>query len=513
MSPLVLSAASIAHASAATKKQLHLFNSQTRQRQPFTKDVTEKVSMYTCGPTVYDSAHIGNLRAFLTYDLLKRVLMFLGYAYIEHICNLTDVDDKIIQRANNKELKDVGVLTRHYEEQFRSDLAALNIIPATHYPRATEHIDDMMEMILVLNEKGMAYETEDGSWYFRTQAQSGYGTKLVNMDYDDMKQQDRITIKSNSGVSITKEHPADFCLWKAFRAGVDREDTAWSSNLFQKGRPGWHIECSAMKRHFFGDEPLDFHGGGVDLKFPHHENEIAQSEGASGSLLCNCWFHNGFINMDSSKMSKSLGNFLKLQTACPTAEDVRAYRYMVITSHYRKDLPFTKQSIKSAKKTLQRLDKVRSRLSDCTTDGSVDDNVGSATIKALDNFEMALVDDLNTPRAAACLFDTVKLAEGQLKKETITTGTSKILLDAIDKMDEVFGVFYDVPGFNMGQDATSLAVPDNVMGLVRQRADAKRAKNWETADELRKQITNLGFSIKDVKGDEPVITWLGVEAQ
>lgn len=414
----------------ALRQPLVLYNSRTRDKEPFQPVRSDQVSMYTCGPTVYDSAHVGNFRAFLTYDLVKRVLTYLGYKNVVHVCNLTDVDDKILKRANDLGLDNVMELTRKYEKLFMEDLRALNIIPATLYPRATEHIYEMMDMIRILAQKGLAYETPDGSWYFRTQAQEGYGQQLVLINYDEMMEQERTT---TAGMVSTeeKEHFADFCLWKAFKDGVDREDAAWSSADFSnhlkdiviaKGRPGWHLECSAMIRKVFGDNTIDLHGGGVDLKFPHHENEIAQSEGVTGKRFCNCWFHNGFVNIDNEKMSKSLGNFMTLRTACKTAEDVRAYRYLVVTSHYRNPLAFTTEVMQSSKSAVKRLDKVRQEIqltlknTERTTTPDASSVINSTIVpQALSDFRCAIADDLSMPRAAAALFALVKAAESEVK--------------------------------------------------------------------------------------------------
>ena len=491
--------------------------------------------MYTCGPTVYDYAHVGNFRAFLTYDLLKRVLQYYGYD-VTHVCNLTDVDDKIIQRANEQGLDDVTKLTRKFEALFMEDLGALNIRPATFYPRATEHIPEMMEMILMLRDKGLAYETSDGSWYFRTQAQPKYGTQLIQLNFDEMESTERGTEQETD----EKEHFADFCLWKAFKEGIDREDMAWSTDDFQKGRPGWHLECSAMARKFFGaDQTIDLHGGGVDLKFPHHENEIAQSEGVmcgdgGDCVFCNSWFHNGFVNIGEEKMSKSLGNFLTLQTACPSALDVRAYRYLVISSQYRSPLAFAPKAIQASKNTIQRIDKVRARLEDILKEAesvSIGQDTESeiATVQvpaALDNFDKALRDDLSMPRASAALFSVIKLAEAEFKKvpETVVEPQSPNLenLDlqgltainnALTQMDEIFGIFYQVPASHQGSDevangdnSETMAIPEEVYQLVSERTAAKEAKDWELADDLRNRITELGFAVKDVKGGDPMIS-------
>jgi cysteinyl-tRNA synthetase len=498
---------------------LSLFNSKTRAKEPFrpVRADTNVVSMYTCGPTVYDFAHVGNFRAFLTYDVLKRVLRYLGY-HVTHVCNLTDVDDKIIQRANEQKIDHVQTLTRRYEQHFRDDLQALNIQPACQYPRATEHIDDMMDLIRVLRDKELAYETPDGSWYFRTQAQPRYGTQLVQLNYQEMAQTER-------GESDDKEHFADFCLWKAFKTGVDRMDAAWESNDIALGRPGWHLECSAMARHFFGDDTIDLHGGGIDLKFPHHENEIAQSEGATGNVFCNCWFHNGFVNMDNEKMSKSLGNFLTLRGACPTPDDVRAYRYLAVSSQYRQALAFTPQAMTAARNAIARMDKIKNQLEECTrvngasgTEETMDSELHAVARTALENFEVAICDDLSMPRASAALFSLVKAAEGELKRVNKVsddevsldyTGLRRIL-DAMKQMDQVFGIFYRVPVSEEEETAQeeALVIPDDVVELVERRTAAKEAKDWELADALRSQVTELGYAVKDVKGEDPIVTQL-----
>mmetsp|Transcript_2311 Transcript_2311/g.3244 ORF Transcript_2311/g.3244 Transcript_2311/m.3244 type:complete len:432 (-) Transcript_2311:623-1918(-) len=334
-------------------EKLVIFNSLERQKTKFETLIPGQVSMYTCGPTVYDSAHVGNFRAFLTYDVLKRALLYLGYT-VQHICNLTDVDDKIIQKCDSTNT-DAKTLTRKYEKAFMDDLDALNIIRADKYPRATEHIDEMVEMIQMLEGNGLAYQTPEGSWYFAVNKQEGYGKQLVNLEFDDMEATERVSEEQEQ-----KQYEFDFCLWKAYKPGIDRDDMTWETPL-GKGRPGWHLECSAMARKYLGDT-IDVHCGGVDLRFPHHENEIAQSEGATGNTFCNCWVHNGFVNINDEKMSKSLGNFLTLRGACPKADDVRAYRYLVVSSQYRNPLSFTDQAMSAAKGALKRMDKTKQEI-------------------------------------------------------------------------------------------------------------------------------------------------------
>lgn len=498
-------------ASTESLPTFSFYNSLTRSKDPLIPLQPKKISMYTCGPTVYDYAHVGNFRAFLTYDLIKRALLYFGYE-VEHICNLTDVDDKIINRANEQGIENILELTRKYEDLFLNDLKALNVIPADQYPRATEHIPEMMEMILQLADKDLAYESSDGSWWFATDKKEGYGEQLVNLNWDEMETTER-------GESELKRTPQDFCLWKAFKPGIDRDDAAWESPRLKKGRPGWHLECSAMSRKYLGDT-IDIHGGGVDLKFPHHENEIAQSEGASGKPFCNCWMHNGFVNINNEKMSKSLGNFLTLRTACPKPSEVRAYRYLVMSSQYRTEMSFTPKAMDAAKSALKRIDKVREQITKALAENEMGDDESDSALakevvpKAMQNFEAALLDDLSMPRASASLFSLIKTAEKEFKKTAKDPHASldlkglNAILQAIDKMDKVFGIFYQVPMTEEEQtkEEESEIIPDEVLDLVVQRTEAKDGKDWELADSLRARILELGFTVKDVKGGDPLIS-------
>ncbi|KAL3783686.1 hypothetical protein HJC23_000095 [Cyclotella cryptica] len=529
--------------------EIKLYNSLTRTKTPLVPLSPPKVTMYTCGPTVYDSAHVGNFRAFLTYDVLKRVLLYLGYD-VDHVCNLTDVDDKIIKRCDREGISLIE-LTRKYEEKFFEDLEALNIVKANVYPRATEHIDEMAKFIFDLERNGLAYRSEEGSWYFSVSKKEGYGTRLVQLDPEQLK----IGASAETGgagaqrgaldadeYDSEKEGVRDFCLWKAFKPEFDREDGTWNpvvemedgtTREIGRGRPGWHLECSAMARKYLGNT-IDLHAGGVDLKFPHHENEIAQSEGANCAPFCSCWVHNGFVNIGDEKMSKSKGNFLTLRGACPTADDVRAYRYLVVSSQYRNPLSFTEAALSAAKGALKRLDKVKAMMAEALDKGedTADTNTSESAIiatvdKELANFELAIVDDLSMPRASACLFSIVKAAEKEFKRVDKTKKDGEESADAaldlaglkraqhaLDQMDQVFGIFYNVPackdlassndeGPTSGEDA---AVPEDIMELVMQRSKAKEAKDFELADSLRAKITELGFSVKDVKDGDPVVS-------
>lgn len=514
--------------------KLTFFNTLNRQKETFVAPNAPKVSFYSCGPTVYDYAHIGNFRAFLTYDVLKRWLEYSGYE-VDHVCNLTDVDDKIIVKMNTegKTLKEV---TEKYTNAFFEDLKTLNIKPARLYPKATDHIKDIEEMISKLMEKGHAYE-ENGSVYFRVKSFKPYG-RLANLKFDEMKDGAGAYGPNERRGSEEKENSRDFALWKAFNP-LDGE-VVWNTN-WGNGRPGWHIECSAMCNCILGPT-IDIHAGGVDLVFPHHENELAQSEAYSNKLFCRYWIHNGFVNIDNEKMSKSLKNFMTLRDIAKSPFDARAFRFMVVSAQYRNPLNFTPETFNAACSSLKRIDKLIAQLkaiisgskSDSDNDKNENhDNSSSDAAKvseedlvaaaetALTSFEAAMCDDMNTPRGSASLFGLVKQAEKAIyKSKTLTVAGASAVLDAIMCMDTVFGVCYDVPtdsfqaSITAGatttttittqssedkSSATQSNAPQNVIELAQKRAEMKKNKQYKEADSLRGEILKLGFEVKDTK--------------
>lgn len=474
-------------------QSLQLYNTLTRQKEPFTTIEPQVVRFYSCGPTVYDYAHIGNFRAFLTYDVVKRWLMYRGYT-VNHVMNLTDVDDKII-----KKVKQLGCtaeqLTNKYASAFFSDLELLNAIPAQHYPRATQHIDDITSMVSTLRTKGHAYE-KDGSFYFKVASFPTYG-RLADLD----RRQEGSSTFATDNDEYDKNDLRDFALWKAFKP--DDNDVYWNTEL-GKGRPGWHIECSCMAMKYLGPQ-LDIHAGGIDLVFPHHENEIAQSEATTGRPFSKFWLHNGFVNIDNEKMSKSLGNFRTLRDVIVKPDDARAFRYLVVSSQYRSALAFTEQCMKSAKSTIKRLDALRKRLQLVDRGGSDDDDqVRSAIATARKDFCDAMDDDLNTPRACAAMFSLVNISEKLLKAERMTSISSQKVVECLDDMDRVFGIFYS-PRLNDESCETSddddfdVQIPEHLERLLAERAQARSRKDYARADEIRNEISMNGFAIVDTK--------------
>ena len=560
------------------REAMRLYNTMTRSKDPFEPLAPPKVSFYSCGPTVYDFAHIGNFRAFLTYDVLKKWLRYCGFD-VEHVCNLTDIDDKIIARMarDGVSLKE---LTNTYADYFFEDLAALNVEKADHYPRATEHVDDIVAMVSELVEREAAYE-ENGSYYFEVGKAARYG-RLARLDFDGMadgageRNEDERGAgagtgggaggsgeekngennpgystdlpDASEGIKSEKRGARDFALWKAFKPGKPEDggdgEVAWETSL-GKGRPGWHIECSAMCRRFFGDQ-IDLHAGGVDLVFPHHENEIAQTEAVIADLdappdapprdFCKHWVHNGFVNVDNQKMSKSKGNFLTLRGRFASAPgDIRAFRYLVVMSQYRMGLNYTPEALAAARNAVKKLDRFRANVlaaavaaepagSESTADEEATATaadaasvVESATSKALANFHAAMSDDLNTPRAGAALFGLVKAVQPLINSDTLTPPAAAVVSECLDAMNGVLGVFYELPPdyvasalatTGQGGGAADSAVPDEILELVRKRTAAKEAKDWAVADELRDAVAAAGYTIKDVKGGEPAVSKL-----
>lgn len=502
-------------------KTTYLFNTGSRTKEEFkpidTSEENPEVSFYSCGPTVYDFAHIGNFRAFLTYDLLKRWLTYCGYN-VKHICNLTDVDDKIIKKMQT-ESKSLAEITNTYSEAFFDDLDVLNIIKAERYPKATEHIGDIITMITGLIEKGVAYE-KNGSVYFRVNAFASYG-KLSNLKFDDMQDGAGGSGPNEKKGTEEKESVRDFALWKAFVDGDG--EVVWDSP-FGRGRPGWHIECSAMCNCLLG-KTIDIHAGGVDLVFPHHENEVAQSEAFNEKTFCNYWIHNGFVNINNEKMSKSLKNFKTLRDIATTPFDARAFRFMVVTAQYRGQLNFTPDTLQSASNSLKRIDKVIKRMRDIIVGNDIangekkgnqeeETTLLQSTHEAVENFENGMSDDMNTPRASAAFFSVITNTEKYLKKSQLSKEAAEAIVQAIEHMDTVFGVLYEVPVAYFNEEAIladsidkTIAlplgeVPPEVIELAEHRVKSKSEKDWAKADQLRESIAEAGFTIKDVKTGE-----------
>lgn len=447
---------------------LEIYNSLTKQIEKFTPIEENKVKYYSCGPTVYDTAHIGNFRAYITVDILKRTLSFLGYD-VDHVMNLTDVDDKTIKRSitENTSLKDI---TEKYTSIFFEDLDSLNLIRANDYTKATDYIDQMIDMISTLLDKGFAYKTDDGSVYFDISSYKDYG-QLTNVDMSQMLANAQNRIKSDE---YEKEQVEDFALWKSY--DKDDGDVFWDSP-FGKGRPGWHIECSAMAKAKLG-ETIDIHSGGVDNKFPHHENEIAQSECANGVKFANYFLHNEHILVDNKKMSKSLGNFYRLEDVSSMVSDILAFKYLVLTTHYRKQLNFTKDSLLAADNTLTNLKK---HIREIYTEEK-----GSAIASYMSSFKEALESDLNTSLALAKMWDMIK----------DTAHTSADRYATLMEMDKVLGLRLD------HIKPENIEVSQDIIDLAESRLEAKKNKNYEQADVFRDKIKELGYEILDLPDDK-----------
>lgn len=460
---------------------LKLYNTATREKEAFLPIEAGRAGIYSCGPTVHNYAHIGNFRAFLLADLLKRYLRFSGLEVV-HVMNITDIDDKILRRIS-AEGRSLADLTRQYTEVFFQDLKSLNIDPADVYPRATDHIPEMVGMISQLLEQGLAYQRE-GSVYFSISRFAEYG-RFARLDTTGMR--DGASVDNDE---YDKDHIRDFALWKAW---VESDGEVCWEAPFGKGRPGWHLECSCMSMKYLG-ESFDIHTGGVDLIFPHHQNEIAQSEGTTGKPFVRYWVHNEFLNLNAEKMSKSQGNFYRLQDLGKSAEDIRAYRYLVVTSHHRTVLNFTLEALESSKTSLRRLTQLRERLLQMGGEQSDGDWQAKAD-RALAEFRTHMDDDLNTPRAIAAVFGLVNQAEKALNQGELSKGGAGVVLGFLEQVDQVLGIFYQVE-----QPPTHPAeLPAELASLLKARQEARLAKDWKKSDELRDQLATAGVVVKDTK--------------
>jgi cysteinyl-tRNA synthetase len=460
----------------SSAENIHLFNTLTRKKERFVPIEKGKVKMYTCGLTVYDFGHIGNFRAFTFEDVLRRWLEYRGLE-VTQVMNLTDVDDKTI-KASRKQGVLLEAITEQYTKAFFEDVATLNMEKAEHYPRATEHIPEMAALIEKLIDKGYAYRGQDGSIYYDISKFKDYG-KLAKIKVGDLKPGARVNVDE-----YAKEEACDFVLWKAW----DEADgnVFWDTEV-GKGRPGWHIECSAMSMKYLG-ETLDIHCGGVDNIFPHHENEIAQSEAATGKKFVNYWLHNEHLLVEGRKMAKRWGNYYTLRDLTAKGYDPKAIRYLLISTHYRQQLNFTFEGLEAAKSTLERLTNFVRRLLDVDGKGS-----GEKLKPLIDSvrrgFEEAMDDDLNISVALASLFDFVREVNNLLSGNMLSKKEAEEVYNLMLRFDNVLGV--------VGQVKEKEKLPEGAEELIRKREDERKAGHWKEADKIREELKAMGVIIED----------------
>lgn len=455
---------------------LKLFNTMGRKEEIFKPLNAKEVTFYTCGPTVYNYAHLGNFRAYVVQDVLRRYLEFSGYK-VKHVMNLTDVDDKTIRDSQKADmaLKD---FTEIYTKAFFEDLKMLNIEPAHVYPRATEHITDMVELIKKLGKKGYAYRGEDGSVYFNISKFKDYG-KLAGIKVKELKEGARV--KQDS---YTKEEAKDFALWKAWDEGDG--NVFWETEI-GKGRPGWHIECSAMSMKYLG-ETIDIHGGGVDLIFPHHQNEIAQSEGATGKKFVRYWFHNEWLLVNGQKMSKSLGNFFTLRDLIKKGYSSKAVRYLLMSAHYRTQLNFTEEELKNAEKTVDRMLEFMEKLRDLNPENQTgNEKLHHETRLAKEKFVKWMDNDLNTPQALAEIFEYINIVNRAIAEKQVNRKNLDDAYKMMIEFDKVLGILA----------VEKREMPKEIEKLLKEREKAREKKDFKKSDEIRKQIRKLGWEVQD----------------
>lgn len=462
---------------------MKIYNTLTKKKEEFVPLEEGKVKMYVCGPTVYNLIHIGNARPMIIFDTFRRYLEYKGYD-VNYVSNFTDVDDKIIKKAI-EEGTTAEEISQRYIKECKKDMHDLNIEPATTHPLATQEIDGMIEMIKTLIDKGYAYDA-DGTVYYRTRKFKDYG-KLSKKNIDDLEAGHR-DIKVAGEES--KEDPLDFVLWKPKKEGEPSWPSPWSD-----GRPGWHIECSVMSKKYLGDE-IDIHAGGEDLIFPHHENEIAQSEAANGCEFSKYWMHNGFLNINNKKMSKSLGNFFTVRDISEKY-DLQVLRFFMLSAHYRSPLNFSDDLMESAKNGLERIITSGAKIRDIISNGK-DGKVTDAEAKLLDEakeyiikFEEAMDDDCNTANAISAVFELVKFANSNLNEgstKEFATGVYEIL----DKLCNVLGIILEKEEEKVGDE-------DYIEEMIAKRAQAKKDRDFAMADQIRDELAAKGIVLKDTR--------------
>nr|WP_205601039.1 cysteine--tRNA ligase [Halomonas socia] len=454
---------------------MQIYNTLTRRKETFAPIEPGRVRMYVCGMTVYDYCHLGHARVMVAFDVITRYLRARGFE-VTYVRNITDIDDKILKRADENG-ESIGALTERMIAAMHEDEARLFVLRPDAEPRATGHIDEIIAMIETLIDKGYAYAADNGDVYYRVRKFEGYG-KLNNRDLDEMRSGARVEVEAH------KEDPLDFVLWKAAKPGEASWPSPWG-----EGRPGWHIECSAMSTCCLG-ETFDIHGGGPDLTFPHHENEIAQSEAATGKPYVNTWMHAGAVRVDQEKMSKSLGNFFTIREVLEH-HDPEVVRYLLVASHYRSPINYAPDSLAEARKSLERF---YTALDGLDLEG-VKEADSEVLVKAQRAFNAAMDDDFNTPVALAALFDLVRELN-RARKEAPAAAPG--LAVGLKRLAGVLGLLQQDPArFLQGGD-TALPLPaDDIEARIAARAAAKQAKDFATADRIRDELAALGIELKD----------------
>ncbi len=460
---------------------MKIYNTMSRQKEEFVPLEEGKVSMYVCGPTVYNLIHIGNARPMIVFDTFRRYLEYKGYE-VNYVSNFTDVDDKIIKKANEEGV-DASVISERYIAECKKDMAAMNVKPATTHPLATNEIQGMIDMISTLIEKGYAYAAEDGTVYYRTRKFAEYG-KLSHKNLDDLQ-------AGHRDIQVTgdlKEDPLDFVLWKPKKEGEPYWESPWC-----EGRPGWHIECSVMSKKYLGDE-IDIHAGGEDLIFPHHENEIAQSEAANGVPFAKYWMHNGFLNINNQKMSKSLGNFFTVRDI-EEKYDLQVLRFFMLSAHYRSPLNFSAELMEAAKNGLERIvtagRTLKRQMEAAAKQGLSEEEQAyfDATEEYVKKFEAAMDDDANTADAVSAVFELVKYINTNASSEN-SYMYLELLYDRLNTLCDVLGIILEQEEELLDAD---------IEALIQERTEAKKAKNFARADEIRDELKNRGIILEDTR--------------
>ena len=461
---------------------MKIFNTLSRRKEEFVPIEPGKVKMYVCGPTVYNFIHIGNARPMIVFDTVRRYFEYKGYE-VNYVSNFTDVDDKIIRKAIEEGV-DAETISKRYIAECKKDMEMMNVKPATKNPQATQEIGGMIEMINTLIEKGHAYVAADGTVYFRTKSFKEYG-KLSHKNLDDLQSGFReIKVTGEEG----KEDPTDFVLWKPKKEGEPFWESPWC-----QGRPGWHIECSEMSKKYLG-ESIDIHAGGEDLIFPHHENEIAQSECANGKTFANYWMHNAFLNIDNRKMSKSLGNFFTVREISEKY-DLQVLRLFMLSAQYRSPLNFSADLMEASKNSLERIRTAAEHQADCLKaakegEMTAEEKQNQAAVEELvQKFETAMDDDFNTADAISAIFEIVRLSNSTIS-EASTKAYVSYVKETMDKLCDVLGII---------TEKKEEILDSEVEDLIAKRQQPRKDKNFALADEIRGQLLDMGIILEDTR--------------